>query len=624
VQVDVVSQKKITPAHNSWPELSGVCSTRRSSDHRKRNSDLVKKLLLRLRVDEMESLHKPIRQIHPLPRRLRRLIAASQPPNPRYFTKNGTFLLAVAHTVPRPQLPFLHPPSQRLAQQRQRGGQLQALRYISTENKIWLKHQMKLGIKYGFYGWAIFACLMVAGFGWDHERLERLFPSPPEWSFFTRMHFRNGKGQEDPTIHVNQLIDWALAGAAYEQVLKRLEDVQGEGKGLVQRDEGGLLVDGVGQTGYDITAKSEPWQRGYWETLMGCGRCAQHLDGWVKDTTRNISFPSDMVLGPSNPNPRPAPPNSHPAPLEENCVPSFPAPETFYMKILTTKGFTTNQRMQAALSYADWLESKGLRESARDMYDWALDIAVSGAPDANSIIDTRTGIIRESAPMVTSNILQAATSLATHFARESNLASALPIYLSVLRAQRSAPYDPAASPQTWNRPSGVLSKIMSILRSPDYPPAPPTGDEPLVRSNASQCEDAVLMTYIGEVLFASSPSQRDTGLRWTREAVDTAEDAANDVNLESDARRKCAECAEIGLGNWISMVRTLAREDKQAGERPEMTGWRRWLGFGNGRALLPRWDEEEKLVEQRLATYRERALREQYGSGDLIGPAFGK
>jgi hypothetical protein len=125
--------------------------------------------------------------------------------------------------------------------------------------------------------------------------------------------------------------------------LKRLETVDGEG--VEEQGEGGILVAGVGKTGFDISNKPEPWRRGYHECLMGAARAAEHLDSWVRDKTRNVAFPANTVIGPSNPNARPIPPGAISAPREEDCEPAFDAPEVYYMRIITTpQGRCTNGR----------------------------------------------------------------------------------------------------------------------------------------------------------------------------------------------------------------------------------------------------------------------------------------
>ncbi|KAF7142180.1 hypothetical protein CNMCM5793_008901 [Aspergillus hiratsukae] len=131
---------------------------------------------------------------------------------------------------------------------------------------------------------------------------------------------------------------------------------------------------------------------------MGAAKAAENLEGWLTDWKQRISAPAEYVVGPSNPRPKPMPAGQKQVPREEDSEPASPSPEVFYMKILTTKGFDTRQKLDAALAYADWLDYKGLRETARDMYAWAMDIAAAGSPvDAGKVVDAKTGVVKNDA-----------------------------------------------------------------------------------------------------------------------------------------------------------------------------------------------------------------------------------
>ncbi|KAI9703233.1 MAG: hypothetical protein M1836_007798 [Candelina mexicana] len=444
-------------------------------------------------------------------------------------------------------------------------------------------------------------------FGIQNERLERQFPTPRDWTWISRMNYRNAKSQEDPEANGTGLIDWASTGNMYRLLIRRLEDPAKDGYGLSEQDDGGIYVAGVGKTGADLENKSYAWKQGYYEALMGAARAAEHLDGWVKDETRNTAFPPEVIIGPSNPTPKPVPPGAMSPPLEENCSPAFEAPETYYMKILTARGFTTKHKLHAALAYADWLDFKRLPESAEEMYRWGLDIATSAAPSKSPLVDHSTGVIRADAINVSSNLLQATTSLAIHYARNLNISSALPILLSVLRARRSLPPAPPSALTSEDAeddaPSSYLSNILSLLRSfmiaPSYPPPPPSGDEPPFRSSSELCEEAGVMAYIGEVLFASA--SYNEGLSWTREAVDLAEERFADVNTDKAGRIRCQECLDVGLGNWKSMVVKLANNERKErqGRKPG------WLERGTQHSSEGRWMQEEKVIDDRIKRARE-------------------
>ena len=443
-------------------------------------------------------------------------------------------------------------------------------------------------------------------FGVQQEWLDRKFPSPAEWSWVTRKDFRSARWDEDHDGNTNGLVDWARTGEAYRRLLRRLEDLKIDGAGLEDQDEGGILVAGIGKTGFNISKKPEPWRRGYFEILMGAARAAEHLDGWVRDTTRNIAFPAHVVIGPSCPNPRPVPPGAASAPREEDCEPAFEPPETYYIRVLTTNGFTEKQKVDAALAYGAWLDFKKTPETALEMYKWALDIATSSSMAAKSIVDTRTGVLDPSAGLPSSNVLSAATALAVHHASNSDLSNALPIFLSILRARKSLPVEPVTMHSTLNpddEMTGFWKSATSLVRSmlvpPRYPPPPDDGTTPPTRNSKERCEEAGIMTYIGEILYASreTKTSREDGLAWTREAVDVAEEQLRNKNIDRDGKKTCKECLQVGLGNWKTMVSQMAKEEKEA--RDQKAG--SWLGFGgeSQKDVAGRWEREEQVIAER-------------------------
>lgn len=509
------------------------------------------------------------------------------------------------------------------------------------------------------YGWGFLTLIGLMAFGAQSEFLERKFPSPPEWSMISRINFHTAKNQEYPDPNGSGLTDWASTGQAYGLLLERLEDPSKDGKDLrpILQDEGDIYVAGVGKAGVDISYKSEPWRRGYYECLMGCARAAENRDGWVRDTTRNIAFPPEVVIGPSNPRPKPVPFGAKSAPLEENCVPAFEPAETFYMRMLTTHGFSTRQRLDAALAYADWLDFKGLSSTAEDMYDWGLHIAMGALPEGvNNVVDIRTGVINSKATYITSNVLLATTSLAYHHARNNNLAAALPIFLSVLRARRQLPIStsPPESKPTTNSESASaasMSFMKSLLVTPPYPPPPPTGDEVSSRTPAALCEEAGVMSHIGEILFASSSASSATkspsnpsvgapipstgtadqlknqqsGLSWTREAVDLAEETFISADArDEEAREKCSECLAVGMDNWLAMVSKLLNDERQAaaaaGSARKPTG--NWF-WGNSDVAEEegRWEREARVVDARLDSVR-RLLSQEADRKEIQGGYF--
>ncbi|KAL9102679.1 MAG: hypothetical protein Q9163_002201 [Psora crenata] len=564
--------------------------------------------------------------------------------NSRLFTQDSRRLL-ISPTKVRPELPYLHATTRRWPTQYNNQNQFpsQVARLLTTERKQFIKDQLKLGVRFTVIGWAVIGLASAITFGIQLAISDRRYPSPSEWTFKSKYIYVSAKSNEEPNEHTG-LVDWSRVGELYRQLIERLEDPSIDGQGIQAglNDEGHLYVEGLGKAGLDISAKSEPWRRGYFQSLMGIARAAENREGWVTDTTQAMVFPPHLVLGPSNPNPRPMPPGAPPAPLEENCVPNFEGPTTYYIKILTTQGFASRQRLDAALAYADWLDFKGLSSTAEDMYDWALDI-VKGSSHlgCNDAVDVKTGVINTEAQKVSSNLLLVTTALASHHARNNNLATALPIFLSILRARRQLP-EPAStntSPKQRNSfLSDMVSFIMSVLAPRPYPPPPPTGDEIPTRTRAEVCEEAGIMANIGEILFASSASQpsgkgstnapvgntiwtgaatgsletRQSGLSWTRDAVDLAESTLVAAKGDDEeTRNKCTDCLAIGMQNWSTMVQQMSQDEQKEKASPKKQNHSNWF-WGSGTTTNEgTWETESRVVEERLRTVRRLLLKEE-------------
>ncbi|MCJ1274545.1 hypothetical protein MMC21_002341 [Puttea exsequens] len=483
-------------------------------------------------------------------------------------------------------------------------------------------------------------------FLYREEINEREFPSPSEWRWWTRRAWREANRREHPEQDgPGSVPDWTQIGQLYMKLLERLENPELDGQGLrpALQEDGDMYVDGVGKAGFNITSKSEPWRHGYFAVLMACARAAEDKDDYVKDATRNIAFPKANVIGSSNPSPKPVVSGAHRAPCEEDCVRLFDPPETYYMKILTTRGFSTRQRLDAALAYADWLDFQGLSSTAEEMYDWGLDIAMGAQPlGVNTIIDIKTGVIDSNATQVSSNALLATTRLAQYHARNGNLTAALPVFLSVLRARRQLPVSPTPahldpSAKVPSPFEAAVSFLRSMLISPPHPLAPPSGDEAASRTPTALCEEAAVMAHIGEILFAShgassaikSPSNtsvgspipskstssqlknQQSGLGWTREAVELAEstlEAAHRNDFET--RNKCSECLSMAMDNWQTMISKLIRDENEAKIKPASKSSSWWWGSKPLTDDEGRWERESKEVNERLINARRLLNRE--------------
>ncbi|KAI1919836.1 hypothetical protein LOZ53_001648 [Ophidiomyces ophidiicola] len=556
-------------------------------------------------------------------RRIPRLTRPLRPPGnhavltkPRYFTKN-TQLLLLSPSANRPQLPFLHSPTVRPSPAY--AGRTQNPRLLSTERRKTITDGLKIAVT----AYVVMVLLYVMKLGLQQETIEREFPTPPDFTIYSRWLLRSAWALQKPEHIGMSLTPWRRVCEFYVELLQRMEDPALDGKGLKELADEGLLIDGVGKTGYNIEGMSEPWKMAYFQALMGAAEAAEKLDGWMYDENLDIAAPAEYVVGPSNPNPRPQPMKQKQVLKEENCRPASESPEVYYMKILTTEGFQTNQRLDAALAYADWLDFKDLKDTANDMYQWAMDIATSGlAVNPEKVVDVKTGVLVDDGnKFVTDNVLRVTTALGIHKVRQGDLAPALSIFLSVLRARRNLPAQPGSEtkfdtkkPKKSNSAIDEwLQTIASLLSPPPYPLPVLTGNETALRSASSSCDEAGLMLYIGEIIFASS--SLETGLAWTRDAVDLAEMSllqmdevstkatSHAMQYHSDEER-CHNCLRSGLENWKTMVKQLVTKAEQ--EELDLMSNTKTSWFSNSTKKLKekemqrrRWEAEELILQDR-------------------------
>lgn len=479
----------------------------------------------------------------------------------------------------------------------------QRVRYLTTEKKAWIKHEVKQGLTYAVLFTAAGVCFIAISWAIKQETLEREYPTPHEWGYLTRIYFRNARQRRDKT---EGLPDWVEIMELAESVVKRLEDPHIEGKGV--RDASHECPPGT----KDVSAMPESWRRGYFESLMLYAATAQNLDGWMRDKTRGIMFPPDVIIGPSNPRPKPIRPGQASAPREEDCEAVYPSADDIYVRIVSTPGFTTRQKMEAALAHASWLEFNSLHGPASIMYERAVELALENTPPPPPL-DTTTHVLKETSPPPSENLLTSLTALATFQARSGNVSSALPILVSILKARKSLSSPdanplPSSSPST--KPSTTRS-ILNLLQPPPYPQPPPDGTAPPARDSKELCLEAALHLHIGEILYASRPGGREEGLAWTRDAVDLAEEQLRRIGSTADdslkeAKTVCRDCLSAGMENWGRMVARLAREERarqEGGETASKSGGGGWFGlWGHGEVKaedVDRWAAEEKVIEER-------------------------
>ncbi|KAG5923319.1 hypothetical protein E4U42_004992 [Claviceps africana] len=497
----------------------------------------------------------------------------------------------------RPSLPFLFVPK----------ASPSVARSFTSERRRWFKHEAKLVARYTLTLWGLAACVVVIFFAVNEEAAEREYPTPHEWNYLTRKFLRDALGSRDAP---NGEVNWARCLELARGVVIRLEDPKlGGGKVVKLSDKVDPSLEVPGEfINCDISAMSEEWRRGYFEAIMLAAKAAEHVDGWVRDTERNVVCAPEFVVGPSNPRPKPIPPGQPHAPREEVCEPAYPSADHWYTKILTTVGLSARQKMEAALEYATFLEFKHSQEGVDALYELALSEASAGLEPSELPYDAKTLVLKNNdGPAPSLNVLEALTAMANHKARQGDISSALPIYISLLRARRSLPATP---PPTPGRPASqqrqsVYEKFVTLFGPPAYPPPGPDGTEPPWRDPYERCQEASLNLYIGEILYATS--SKDEGLAWTRDGVDLAEEqlrALGAASKDKETKRVCRECLSTGLDNWSVMVSRLAREQaarEKADSGPSMFSF--W--GGPSREADGRWAAEEAVVQERTRRTRE-------------------
>ncbi|KAK4447494.1 hypothetical protein QBC34DRAFT_409535 [Podospora aff. communis PSN243] len=522
-----------------------------------------------------------------------RLVLPRRPvkrPSPahRTFFQSSIFLYGPRS---RPQLPFLSVTSS-----------AQRVRHLTTERRERIKYEIKMGIKYTAYIWAAAGLVFVMISAVNQEILEREYPTPHEWSFLTRQRFRGGHAERNPD-DPNLLPNWNVILLWMKGALERLEDPAIDGYGL--KDAPPDRPPGT----KDISAKSEQWRRGYFDAMMLYAKSAEHMDGWVRDKTRDLVFPPGTMVGPSNLSPRPLPPMMKgPRPKEQDCELAFEPADDVYLRLIATEGLTVRQQLDARLAFANWLEFKGDVGPAGVMYQDAVELALSQRPSLpEEAVDKTSWTLNDAAGQPSANLLTSLTAFATHKARTGDVITALSIFVSLLRARRSLPTpDTSITASLGGTTSdNSITKVVKFFRPPPYPAPPPDGSYPPVRDSKELCEEAAISLHIGEILYASQQSSREEGLGWTREGVDIAEEQLHKLGSSKNdlpARTTCRECLSTGLENWSVMVARLAKEEAAKKEaavaQPKKSSWFGLWGKQEEENLT-RWVAEAKVIEER-------------------------
>ncbi|KAL1903449.1 hypothetical protein Sste5346_000076 [Sporothrix stenoceras] len=592
----------------------------------------------------------------------------------------------------RPQLPFLVVPSRT-------GPASRSPRYFTTQRRQWLRYEALAFAKYTLYFWAAVGCVVLVQFVVQQEWMERAYPTPHEWSFMSRMRLRGALGErgddgsaeeqtgslgsdlEPASTHV---VDHVKVMQILLDLLRRLEDPKvdgGSGLAAIEVPSKADLADladlahltGVADApespsantiigdALDIRSKSEPWRRGYYQALLAAAATSEHVDGWMLDRSRNLVCPPDIVVGPSNPNPKPLPPGASGAPREEDCEVLFPAPVNIYLKLLNTRGLTARQQIIAALAFANYLEYKHDDDAAAYVYGRA--VLASRTPNGDddysySFFDRNIGEDApkwikswtaqnhaanapndDTNPVISRNLLSTLTAYATFQARSGDVAGALPLFVSLLQARRSLPPSTsaaAAAAASRAKPDSIGKQIISLLSPPSYPAPPEDGFSPPFPGARSTCEEAALRLHIGEIIYASarksnktaiqsssssssswnpfsSTSQeqqaREEGIAWTREAVDMAEEQlhalAQSGRQAQKQQQQKRENGQGGLSNVLGQVVEQAKaSDNKAATADGSAACRQCLvaGLDNWTAMVAQLARDEQLRAQKSAS----------------------
>ena len=470
--------------------------------------------------------------------------------------------------------------------------------YASQRPKTWLHHQAKLLVRYALISWAGMICISVIYFFYDQEKLERVYPTPHEWGWRERKMLRHAHRCTDPE---NRESSWAKVHGIARNLCLALEDPKRQGNKIPRLHDHEDPNDEVPWEfiPHDLSGVSEEWRRAYFETIMLTAKAAGCVDGHLTDGKSKYAWPPEFVIGPSNPRPRPIPPGSPPAPREEDCELACPPADRYYLKILATKGLSPRQKMEAALEYASFIETKRQPQSPKPLYNLALAEATQGMDQTKLPFNSKTLVLKDNGPAPSQNILDAITAIANHKARNGNAAAALPIYVSLLKARRSLSDTPPRIAQPPKPRLAWHQQLIKLLAQPDYPPPPPDGTQPPWRSPEERCQEASLNLYIGEILYTSS--SREDGVAWTREGVDIAEQELRELSQSGGpvpAKDRCRECLKTGLDNWAVMVARLAQEEQLRREsKPGVFSF--WSSGSSRGDAEGRWAAEGAVVEER-------------------------
>lgn len=477
------------------------------------------------------------------------------------------------------------------------------MRYFASARGGRFRQDARLVARYTLTLWGVAVAVLGIALAVNEEVVERDYPTPHEWRYLTRKYLRDANNYLNAR---NGEVNWARALELSRGVILRLEDDKLDGKSVHKlSDKVDPTLEVPGEfIACDINAKSEEWNRGYFEALMLAAKTAEHVDGWVRDTTRNIVSPPQYMIGPSNLRPTPVPIGDPAAPREENCVPAYPDADNWYRKILATNGFTARQKLEAALAYASFLEFNSRFDEAESLYAMALSEATIGMEPKQLPFDSKTHVLNNSR-LPSANVLETITAIANFKARKGDISSALPMYLSLLKARRSLPTERPVDAKS-RMSESIVTKLVNLVSQPPYPPPPPDGTQIPWRSPEERCQEASLNLYVGEILYATK--SKVDGLSWTRDGVDLAEEQLRELKLVDktpSTQKVCRECLSTGLENWKAMVSNLAAAEKRKAKAGGSNASGIFSFMTGAQEVEGRWEAEEAVVTQRVRRTRE-------------------
>ncbi|RPA76285.1 hypothetical protein BJ508DRAFT_379530 [Ascobolus immersus RN42] len=325
-------------------------------------------------------------------------------------------------------------------------------RHITTKTKLYLKSQTRTFFETVFYGYTILFLLGWTLFGCLNLYLEQKHATPECFDFWTRLYLRQG------WAYLKMWGDNDRGREFIALAVERLDSILAEKEGKKVSDKEETLADKA------------------WKVLdIALGEGTVGTKAWWREY-RKVQFEmaeAERKMG-------------HKI-LERKC----------YEKIIGGSWSDSEDKARAAMKIAELDFEAGEDEACGRNLERAFELA-GGDLGKKGVLDAIP------ATAVTKVLLEADTELQVHNVRMGNTKTALPAFLSILRARQSNPKE--------------------------------LGDP---------CEEGKLMSYVAEILWAGR--NKKDGLAWNRKALETVVPLA-------ELRQSCNECARYALGNMEIMM----------------------------------------------------------------------